>query len=273
MEPERTAEAFVESWLGPGFVLSPLTGGMNSSVWAVQGREGRFALKIHDESMLPGLEVARELAQRGFRSGAPIRIHRDGPLVVALLEWVSGEPLAWEEARLIGVTLRSVHESLACVPPPDGIRRWPWSWLNLSVIDETAVAMLARETVERAEVAAAHLPHGLLHGDPAPEAFINNGGNVGLIDWGSAFHGPLLYDVASAVMYSDRSVATAYGGIDDSDLDTFLAFRAVVQTWYFADRIARGNLTGSSAEENRAGYASGVRLLRRVLQTETEQRA
>jgi homoserine kinase type II len=41
-----------------------------------------------------------------------------------------------------------------------------------------------------------------LHGDPAPEAFLQQpSGEVALIDWGSAMAGPALYDLASAVMY------------------------------------------------------------------------
>ena len=45
------------------------------------------------------------------------------------------------------------------------------------------------------------LAYGLCHGDPAPEAFLRSEHGVGLIDWGSVVDGPLLYDVASAVMY------------------------------------------------------------------------
>jgi Ser/Thr protein kinase RdoA (MazF antagonist) len=45
-------------------------------------------------------------------------------------------------------------------------------------------------------------PQGLLHADPAPEAFRCDGsGRCGVVGWSSALHGPLLYDVASAAMY------------------------------------------------------------------------
>ena len=49
---------------------------------------------------------------------------------------------------------------------------------------------------------------GLLHADPAPEAFRYDAasGVCGIIDWSSAHYGPLLYDLASAVMYwADRT--------------------------------------------------------------------
>ena len=53
---------------------------------------------------------------------------------------------------------------------------------------------------------------GLLHADPAPGAFRYDSatGGCGIIDWSSALHGPLLYDLASAVMYlggPDRAAA------------------------------------------------------------------
>jgi Ser/Thr protein kinase RdoA (MazF antagonist) len=260
-------ESLVEDWLGAGCRFTPLRGGMNSSVWAVDGAGGRFALKIHDSSMLPGLEVARELGQRGVACGEPLRVSRDGDRVAALLRWVPGEPLTWKDGTLIGTTLKRVHDALEVVPPPHDISTWPWDWLELETITDPAVADLARSVVRDAEEIARRLPHGILHGDPAPEAFISDDGAVGLIDWGSAFYGPLLYDVASAVMYSDRTVVAAYGEIADDDLRTFLAFRAVVQIWYFANRIARGNLAGADADGNRSGFESGVSMLRRVLDT------
>jgi hypothetical protein len=53
---------------------------------------------------------------------------------------------------------------------------------------------------------------GLLHADPDPEAFRYDAasGICGIIDWSSAHYGPLLYDLASAVMYlggPDRAAA------------------------------------------------------------------
>jgi homoserine kinase type II len=42
-----------------------------------------------------------------------------------------------------------------------------------------------------------------LHTDPAPEAFLFHAesASCGLIDWDTGLVGPLMYDVASAVMY------------------------------------------------------------------------
>jgi Ser/Thr protein kinase RdoA (MazF antagonist) len=267
---EPWAAALVDTWLGNAWRVTPLTGGMNSSVWAVDTKDERFALKIHTPSMLPGLDVARELARRGVRSGEPLHVARDGERVAALLRWVSGEPLSWEDGSLIGATLKRVHNLLDGVPPPADISMWPSAWVDLGAIEDSDVFDIASDAVRAAEELAHRLPQGLLHGDPAPEAFIRHEGTVGLIDWGGAFYGPLLYDVASAVMYSDRSVAESYGDVADDDLRTFLAFRAVVQIWYFADRIMRNDLTGSDDDGNRSGYESGVKMLRRVARGEKQ---
>src|SRR5207248_7525974 len=71
-----------------------------------------------------------------------------------------------------------------------------------------------RPAVEGAVTAAislGQLSWAWLHGDPAAEAFRRQAdGGVALIDWGSAMRGPILYDVASAVMYNGERVVPAY---------------------------------------------------------------
>jgi Ser/Thr protein kinase RdoA (MazF antagonist) len=119
-------------------------------------------------------------------------------------------------------------------------------------------------------------PRGLLHADPAPEAFRYDAatGRCGVIDWSSAHHGPLLYDLASAVMYlggPSRAAAmtaaylsadplTAGAGADD--LPVMLRFRWAVQADYFAWRISTGDLTGiAGPEENEKGLEDARRAL------------
>lgn len=258
-------QLLIREWLGDELEVSPLTGGMNAHVWAVATSDGeRFALKVHDRSLIPGLELATHLAKHGIRAGEPLQLVERNEAVAALLRWVPGQPVSWERGNVIGRTLARVHGTLAGAPVPEAISRWPWAWLDLEVLADQSVREPAERAVAAAVELAARTPHGLLHGDPAPEAFIDDNGEIGLIDWGSAFFGPLLYDVASAVMYADRQVARAYGDVDDGELETFLAYRAVVQLWYFADRIARGDLTGSSVADNQQGYDNGVLMLRRL---------
>jgi Ser/Thr protein kinase RdoA (MazF antagonist) len=78
---------------------------------------------------------------------------------------------------------------------------------------------------------------------------------TGLIDWTGARRGPVLYDVASAVMYLGGPTGAAaflrtyrtHGplGTDElSLLDAFRRFRWVVQAAYFAWRLTARDLTG-----------------------------
>jgi Ser/Thr protein kinase RdoA (MazF antagonist) len=112
-----------------------------------------------------------------------------------------------------------------------------------------------------------------LHGDPASDAFLRqNDGEIALIDWGGAMHGPVLYDVASAVMYVGTSerVVSAYLDVrpeltDEAGggLDAFLQLRYAVQAAYFAWRCSNDIRTGiTDPAENRKGLADARRLLR-----------
>ena len=104
--------------------------------------------------------------------------------------------------------------------------------------------------------------------DPAPEAFRldSETGQVGLIDWTGATRGPLLYDIASAVMYlGGLATASTFlgtyrdeGPVPSAELRDHLRamrrYRAAVQAGYFSVRLARHDLTGiAHAAENRKG--------------------
>jgi len=116
----------------------------------------------------------------------------------------------------------------------------------------------------------------LLHSDPAPEAFRidRSTGIVGLIDWGAALSGPLLYDLASAVMYVgglDRADALldaylATGALSSAEVErgvsTMLRFRWAIQAMYFAWRTANDDLTGIDVVAgNEKGLADAKRML------------
>jgi Ser/Thr protein kinase RdoA (MazF antagonist) len=117
---------------------------------------------------------------------------------------------------------------------------------------------------------------GLLYADPAPEAFRLDPatGRCGVIDWSYALNGPLLYDLASAVMYVGgpdraRTLVRAYlgdGMIGAAEVEHGLApmlrFRWAVQANYFAWRIAGNNLTGiSGPQDNEKGLEDARRFL------------
>jgi Ser/Thr protein kinase RdoA (MazF antagonist) len=116
----------------------------------------------------------------------------------------------------------------------------------------------------------------LLHADPSPEAFRLDPatGRCGVIDWSYVLYGPLLYDLASAVIYvggpaQARDLAEAYlkEGVlahveVDQGLAAMLGFRWAVQANYFAWRIAHNDLTGiSGPDENEKGLEDARRSL------------
>jgi homoserine kinase type II len=188
---------------------------------------------------------------------------------LALLSWVGGSPLDVADQRLIGSTLARVHAILAGASI-DGVAHFHW-------VDPGADHLSLRPWIRPAVAAAvaaldqltpASLSRGLLHTDPAPDAFRwdATSGACGLIDWSTAMHGPLLYDLASAVMYvggPDQAavLVDAYleaGVIAPAEVEralaTMLRFRWAVQADYFARRIVTGDLTGiAGPAENEKG--------------------
>jgi Ser/Thr protein kinase RdoA (MazF antagonist) len=117
---------------------------------------------------------------------------------------------------------------------------------------------------------------GLLHADPAPEAFRLDPatGRCGVIDWSHALCGPLLYDLASAVLYAggpDRAETLVRAYLSDGTLQAaevqhglapMLQFRWAVQANYFAWRITTNNLTGiSGPQDNEQGLEDARRSL------------
>jgi Ser/Thr protein kinase RdoA (MazF antagonist) len=256
------AEAVVSGWLDGPTTLSRLEA-MNSSTWLVECAAERFVLKIASPSNEPGLATAAWLESRGFRTGGPLRTTVRQGRLVALLHFVEGRPLDHADWNVVGETLGRVHRELMDAPVPAAIDRWPWPWLDPAVIAEPALRAAARAAIARAEELAPRLTHGILHGDPAPEAFLKTGDAVGLIDWGSACHGPLLYDVASALMYvrSDERLIDAYtrtGPLTRDELGhtaEFFEFRLALQSWYFSTRLATNDLTGLAG---RGGNEEGL---------------
>lgn len=118
------------------------------------------------------------------------------------------------------------------------------------------------------------LSWGLLHSDPAGEAFLldEETGVCGLIDWDRGLVGPLMYDLASAVMYAGGpthagALVRAYlevGTLTRSEveraLDPMLRLRWAVQADYFARRVATGDMTGiDDPSENEDGLDDAQR--------------
>jgi Ser/Thr protein kinase RdoA (MazF antagonist) len=282
-----------ESWGLPRDIpVARHDGGMGSRTWIVGDAGQRWVLKVVAphlaDSFAKGLRVARMVGRAGVPAGEPART-ASGELTVdtasgwraALLAWVPGVPLTGadeREQRLIGTTLARVHVGLRG-QAVEGAQRLHWvdpaaarldlrPWIRLAV--SAAVAELADF-----ESGADGWPRGMQHADPAPGAFrADADGRCGVIDWSSAHHGPLLYDVASAVMYlgglgraapmidAYRTAGPFTGAQLAEGIPVLLRFRWAVQADYFAWRITHNDLTGiSGPEENEKGLEDARRAL------------
>jgi Ser/Thr protein kinase RdoA (MazF antagonist) len=288
---EVLRRCLAERWGLPDATVEAHHGGMNSATWFVGRGGARWVAKAVDptarRSFAGGLAVAAALeAAAGIPAGAPVPT-RDGALVtdvggipMALLRWVPGEELTGatpHEQRLIGATLARAHVALRDAGSV-AAERFHW-------VDPAAERLAIRPWIRPAVAAAVaaldaldprSLSQGMLHTDPAPEAFRFDRvtGVCGLIDWGVAMAGPLLYDLASAVMYVGGPVRAApllesyldHGAMPRGEVErglpVMLRFRWAVQADYFALRIATADLTGiASPDENEVGLEHARRAL------------
>lgn len=248
--------------------VGPLGGGMNSDTWSVEHEASTYVLKRVPPSgvadLVAGCEVAAALAERGFVTGRPVPA-RDGRIVVAehglaLLEHVAGRELDGrtdQEQEWIARVLAGVHASGdPAVGPPTAAFGADWLSPGMPGVADRRWLVAAIEAV-RAETDGLSLTWSVLHTDPAPEAFIHDDGTdvTALIDWAGARRGPVLYDVASAVMYlggPDHASTflrayRAHGPVPADELQhlgAFRRFREAVQGVYFAGRLAADDLTG-----------------------------
>ncbi|HWD82247.1 MAG TPA: phosphotransferase [Kribbella sp.] len=270
------AEVLRECWDLKVSGLEVLTGGMNSATWLAVCGADRVVLKavdVDDAAFEPGLKLAVRLDDAGVITGRP-RTSKRGRLVervdgrqVAVLEFVDGDELVPSDQAEIGDVLGRVH-SAAPLEPCDTAA---WLRFLLPFGESLDLEPWIRPAVEGAiadAVALGSVSWAWLHGDPAAEAFRRQAdGRVGLIDWGSAMRGPILYDVASAAMYVGRDVVPAYlrrrpdlTAEVDRGLEVFLRVRYAVQAGYFAWRIRTNLLTGiSSPADNHKGLADARR--------------
>lgn len=265
---------------------TPLGGGMNSETWLVEHEGSTYVAKSVAPSavadLVAGCEAATAIAEAGIVTGRPVPT-REGRLVLAdpgltLLKHVAGRELTGDgdqEQRWIAATLAAVHAAGDPSPGP-ATASFAGDWLAPQLPGVGAHPWLgaAIEAV-RAETDALTLTWSVLHSDPAPEAFIHDDdtGTTGLIDWTGARPGPVLYDVASAVMYlGGRESGAAFldeyqrqgplGSEELRHLDAFRRFREVVQGVYFAGRLATGDLTGGiDHAENEKGLSDARRRL------------
>lgn len=266
--------------------VRPLGGGMNSATAVVTSDDQRWVAKwvagAGSAGFLHGARIASRLADAGLRSGRPLPTV-DGELVavvpggaLALLAFVHGRELTAHisDQPRQAETLARAHSLLGTVTRRSDFFDWLGDEPGISDVADWALPAI--KTVVAEYRALPPLTWGTVHADPSPEAFIldENSAEVGIIDWSGAGHGPLLYDVASAVMYlggTDKAATflshyARKGPVPADELDhhlnAFRRFRAIVQADYFARRILNNDLTGIDDDaENHKGLNDARRML------------
>jgi Ser/Thr protein kinase RdoA (MazF antagonist) len=263
-------EVLAQRWGLPVDRVDVLDGGMNSRTWLVLADGLKLvakAVKRHDSSFEPGLQLAARLDRAGLTTGAP-KASLAGrfaepwdELQVALLTYVDGTPLTRtpEDQQGVGTTLARVHE-ISQAPAGD-LEKWFDLITGLDAyLDLEPWIRPAVEGALDAVRSLGDLSWAGLHGDPSPDAFIRQPDRtIALIDWGGYMTAPLLYDVASAVMYAgtEAHLVTAYLTARPdltaeltTGLPAFLRFRQAVQAAYFAWRVSTNEQTGLTPNNN-----------------------
>jgi Ser/Thr protein kinase RdoA (MazF antagonist) len=276
------ASSLADEWSLGTPTIEPHDRGMNSRTWLVTNGPDRYVAKAvppdAHRRFVSGLAVASRVQAAGIPVGAAIPTREGRSFVrldggtLALLTFVSGAGLVGDsdsEQRLIGATLAGGHRALIGQQVPDADR---FHWIDpaaehLGIRDWVRPAIV-RVLASWEQLPPASLSWGLLHSDPAPDAFLLDPatGVCGLIDWDMGLLGPLMYDVASAVMYvggPDHGAAVIDAYLSqrvlkpaevERSLGPMLRMRWAVQADYFARRIATNDLTGiASPDENEEG--------------------
>ncbi|MEV0279515.1 phosphotransferase [Streptomyces sp. NPDC050610] len=288
LDLQPVARLLAEHWALPADEITPLAGGINSLTWEARAGSARWVVKAVPpearDAFVFGLDVAKRLERAGIRAGAPVATVGGLSVVpfahqaVALLSWVEGRGLtgaSHTELELMGATLARAHHALGIdrktgegtAParlhlPSEHLDVRPW----LRPVITKVMSRLDGVHLET-------LTWGPVHGDPAPDVFRLDpvSGVCGMIDWSGAGVLPRAYDLAALVMYrgadSMRPLIDAYvagGALTHGEVERalppLLDYRWAGQAVYFADRIARGDLTGIDGPAmNEAGLEAARR--------------
>jgi homoserine kinase type II len=267
-------------WHVAAVELTRLPGGLLSAAWEVTAVDERYLARVTSAArpaVEAGLAAAEHLRARGIAAGQPVRT-LGGALTLELpggtlsvLRRVPGRTLRGADPvdqQWWGDRLGAVHRALQGFTHP-GLRKWNHldpdaphlegqPWLRAAVT--AAVTAATRLTVTD------RLTYGVLHGDPAPEDFVVDPatGRAGVLDCGASGAGPLVLDVAAAVVYAggidaaaeflDGYLAAGPVGPDELDaaLPVLLRFRWAEQADWSARRLIRCELPDCRAHADEA---------------------
>jgi Ser/Thr protein kinase RdoA (MazF antagonist) len=218
-DDELVRSTLRDEWHLAPRAISVLTGTLLSHGWEVISGDDRYVCRLSDlEVRRPveaGLAAAGHLRKRGIAAGDPVRT-LGGELTVRTEQGVlavlrrppgrrldGGDPI---DQQWWGDRLGAVHRALQGFHHP-GLQPWQAldtdaphldrePWLRSAVVG--AMTATTRLTVTD------RLTYGVLLGDPAPGNFVVDAatGKAGLLDCGASGIGPLIYDVAAAIIYA-----------------------------------------------------------------------
>ena len=257
--------------------ITQLPGRLLSQGWEVTAADERFTARLTAGAARPaveaGLVAAERLRARGVAAGEPVRT-LGGALTgespggtLAVLRRVAGRTLRGGDPvdqQWWGDRLGAVHRELQGFAHP-GLRKWNSldlaashlsiePWLRNAVTDAAAAA--TRLTITD------RLTYGVLHGDPAPEDFVVDPatGRAGVLDCGASGAGPLVLDVAAAVVYAGGPEAAgelldgylSAGPVRRDELDAalpvLLRFRWAEQAYWSARQLTTCRLPACRAD-------------------------
>jgi len=206
--------------------VAALDSGLMSRTWEVRCAAERYVVRLVDDParqpVEAGLVAAEHLRGQGVEVGVPVRTLGGGLTAgtpdgaLAVTRRVPGRSLVGADPvdqQWWGDRLGAVHRALQDFHHP-GLR--PWSLLDADAAHLDAEPWL-RPAITEAVTATTRLmvtdrlTYGVLHGDPAPAGFVvdPDTGRTGLHHCGASGTGPLLYDVAAAVVYAGGADAAA----------------------------------------------------------------
>lgn len=207
-----------DQWhLTPGEITA-LPGELLSRGWEITAGERRYVCRLAEpgarQPIEAGLLAAELLRVRDIAVGEPVRTLAGGLTAptpagaLALLRRVPGRRLDGRDPidqQWWGDRLGAVHRALQHFHHP-GLR--PWQPLDPRAPHLAAEPRLGAAVADAVGAATRltvtdRLTYGVLHGDPAPSSFVVDAGTgrAGLLDCGAGGVGPLVYDVAAAVLY------------------------------------------------------------------------